>query len=179
MCGACASLPQFQTGELVRVYKGHSHAVTVVTVLGKVMVTACMDKLVRVYDLQVGIKRHTVCVCAHALTTCSVSQSHEQLQVYGGHKDMVMCMAVQRSMVREAATVSFVGFILQCLRLKRDCGVFQIYTGCYDGSVQAVKLNLLQNFRCWVREKADCCAVEKMLSSAQASDTSVLLLIPY
>lgn len=29
--------------------------------------------------------------------------------------------------------------------------VFQIYTGCYDGSVQAVKLNLLQNYRCWVR----------------------------
>lgn len=29
--------------------------------------------------------------------------------------------------------------------------VFQIYTGCYDGSVQAVKLNLLQNHRCWVR----------------------------
>lgn len=44
-----------QTGELVRVYKGHSHAVTVVAVLGKVMVTACLDKLVRVYDLQVRI----------------------------------------------------------------------------------------------------------------------------
>ncbi len=44
-----------QTGELVRVYKGHSHAVTVVAVLGKVMVTACLDKLVRVYDLQVCI----------------------------------------------------------------------------------------------------------------------------
>lgn len=44
-----------QTGELVRVYKGHSHAVTVVAVLGKVMVTACLDKLVRVYDLQVSV----------------------------------------------------------------------------------------------------------------------------
>lgn len=49
--GKCLSV---QTGELVRVYKGHSHAVTVVTVLGKVMVTACLDKLVRVYDLQVS-----------------------------------------------------------------------------------------------------------------------------
>lgn len=29
--------------------------------------------------------------------------------------------------------------------------VFQIYTGCYDGSLQAVKMNLLQNYRCWVR----------------------------
>lgn len=43
-----------QTGQLVRVYKGHSHAVSVVSVLGKVMVTACLDKLVRVYDLQVS-----------------------------------------------------------------------------------------------------------------------------
>lgn len=34
-------------------------------------------------------------------------------------------------------------------------GVFQIYTGCYDGSVEAVKLNLLQNFRCWVRRGVD------------------------
>lgn len=42
-----------QTGELVRIYKGHSHAVTVVAVLGKVMVTACLDKMVRVYELQV------------------------------------------------------------------------------------------------------------------------------
>lgn len=50
-----------QTGELVRVYKGHSHAVTVVAVLGKVMVTACLDKLVRVYDLQVS-------VCARSLS---------------------------------------------------------------------------------------------------------------
>lgn len=44
-----------QTGELVRIYKGHSHAVTVVAILGKVMVTACLDKLVRVYELQVQI----------------------------------------------------------------------------------------------------------------------------
>uniref|UniRef100_A0A4W5PVT2 Uncharacterized protein n=1 Tax=Hucho hucho TaxID=62062 RepID=A0A4W5PVT2_9TELE len=40
------------TGELVRIYKGHGHAVTVVAILGKVMVTACLDKLVRVYELQ-------------------------------------------------------------------------------------------------------------------------------
>lgn len=49
-----------QTGELVRVYKGHSHAVTVVSILGKVMVTACLDKLVRVYDLQVCILKTSV-----------------------------------------------------------------------------------------------------------------------
>lgn len=47
------SIVSVQTGELVRIYKGHSHAVTVVSILGKVMVTACLDKLVRVYDMQV------------------------------------------------------------------------------------------------------------------------------
>lgn len=26
----------------------------------------------------------------------------------------------------------------------------QVYTGCYDGTVQAVKLNLMKNYRCWV-----------------------------
>ncbi|NWV25564.1 ZN106 protein, partial [Origma solitaria] len=88
------------TGELVRIYKGHNHAVTVVNILGKVMVTACLDKFVRVYELQ----------------------SHDRLQVYGGHTDMIMCMTIHKSM---------------------------IYTGCYDGSVRAVRLNLMQNFRCW------------------------------
>lgn len=42
-----------QTGELVRIYKGHGHAVTSIVILGKVMVTASLDKLVRVYELQV------------------------------------------------------------------------------------------------------------------------------
>ncbi|EPQ04008.1 Zinc finger protein 106 like protein [Myotis brandtii] len=49
-------------------------------------------------------------------------QSHDRLQVYGGHKDMIMCMTIHKSM---------------------------IYTGCYDGSIQAVRLNLMQNYRCW------------------------------
>ena len=49
-----------QTGELVRIYKGHSHAVTVVAILGKVMVTACLDKLVRVYELQVSLSGNQI-----------------------------------------------------------------------------------------------------------------------
>lgn len=53
-----------QTGELVRVYKGHSHAVTVVAILGKVMVTACLDKLVRVYDLQVRFSKSLLLLCS-------------------------------------------------------------------------------------------------------------------
>lgn len=29
--------------------------------------------------------------------------------------------------------------------------VLQIYTGSNDGSIHAVKINLMKNFRCWVR----------------------------
>ncbi|KAF7662033.1 hypothetical protein LDENG_00247680, partial [Lucifuga dentata] len=64
------------TSELVRIYKGHPHAITAIVILGKVMVTACLDKLLRVYELQ----------------------SHDHLQVYGSHSDMVMCMAIHKSM---------------------------------------------------------------------------------
>lgn len=49
----CRASFYLQTGELVRIYKGHDHAVTSIVILGKVMVTACLDKLVRVYELQV------------------------------------------------------------------------------------------------------------------------------
>ena len=39
----------------MRIYKGHSHSVTSIIILGKVMVTACLDKLLRVYELQVNL----------------------------------------------------------------------------------------------------------------------------
>lgn len=42
-----------QTGELLCVYKGHSHPVTSIAIFGEVMVTASLDKLVRVYELEV------------------------------------------------------------------------------------------------------------------------------
>ncbi|CAG01232.1 unnamed protein product, partial [Tetraodon nigroviridis] len=133
----CVYTHNIHTGELVRVYKGHSHAVTVVAVLGKVMVTACLDKLVRVYDLQ----------------------SHSQLQVYGGHSDMVTCMAIHQNMVSakpnplhksSPALMKSTDVSVSEPRSSPDAPfVFQIYTGCYDGSLQAVKMNLLQTYRCW------------------------------
>ena len=58
MCGP-------QTGELVRIYKGHSHSVTSIIILGKVMVTACLDKLVRVYELQVTLGFGTLSTNIH------------------------------------------------------------------------------------------------------------------
>lgn len=34
--------------------------------------------------------------CLHCCCGC---QSHDRLQVYGGHSDMVMCMVIHKSMV--------------------------------------------------------------------------------
>lgn len=42
-----------QTGDLLTTYRGHKSAVTSIVVLGTVMVTACLDGLVRVFNLQV------------------------------------------------------------------------------------------------------------------------------
>lgn len=39
----------------------------------------------------------------HAVRTFEIisfsPQSHDQLQVYGGHKDMVMCLSIHKNMV--------------------------------------------------------------------------------
>lgn len=82
---------------------------------------------------------------------------------------MVMCMAVHKSVVSGIKTGPAVFFFLLNINLRGRgsyrkgwintadlclCGRLlhmQIYTGCYDGSVQAVKLNLMKNYRCWVR----------------------------
>ncbi|KAG7263658.1 hypothetical protein CRUP_037990 [Coryphaenoides rupestris] len=146
------------TGELVRIYKGHSHSVTSIIILGKVMVTACLDKLVRVYELQ----------------------SHDRLQVYGGHTDMVMCMAIHKSVVRSICVVilhrSVVAPILPSHRADSTTQCFrlgpQIYTGCYDGSVQAVKLNLMKNHRCWWHGCSLIFGVEEHLTQHLLSDHS-------
>ncbi|XP_070399714.1 zinc finger protein 106-like [Nothobranchius furzeri] len=45
-------LLSLQTGELVRIYMGHGHVIKSIVILGKVMLTACLDKLVRAYELQ-------------------------------------------------------------------------------------------------------------------------------
>lgn len=35
--------------------------------------------------------------------------------------------------------------MIMCMTIHKSV----IYTGCYDGSIQAVRLNLMQNYRCW------------------------------
>lgn len=40
------------------------------------------------------------CHCTRKSESMLSPQSHDQLQVYGGHKDMVMCMAIHKNMVR-------------------------------------------------------------------------------
>uniref|UniRef100_A0A672N715 Zinc finger protein 106-like n=1 Tax=Sinocyclocheilus grahami TaxID=75366 RepID=A0A672N715_SINGR len=91
--------------------------------------------IIRASRLQIHAER---CVCCKRTIFASIASSssgksldcitvillcsHDRLQVYGGHSDMVMCMVIHKSM---------------------------IYTGCYDGSVRAVRLNLIQNYRCW------------------------------
>ena len=56
-----------KNGELIHIYKGQRHAITAVTILGNVMVTASLSGHVSVYDLQVC----TTCKCSSKFQTYS------------------------------------------------------------------------------------------------------------
>uniref|UniRef100_A0A8C4ZG00 Zinc finger protein 106a n=1 Tax=Gadus morhua TaxID=8049 RepID=A0A8C4ZG00_GADMO len=133
------SVRDARNGLLLRTLGGHTKTVLCMKVVNDLVFSGSSDQSVHAHNIHTGelvriYRGHShavtmVAILGKVMLTASLDklvrvyelQSHDRLQVYGGHKDMVMCMTVYKSM---------------------------IYTGCYDGSVQAVKLNLLQNFRC-------------------------------
>lgn len=133
------SVRDAKNGLLLRTLEGHSKTVLCMKVVNDLVFSGSSDQCVYAHNIHSGqlvrvYKGHShavsvVCVLGKVMVTACLDklirvydlQTHEQLQVYGGHKDMVMCMTIHKNM---------------------------IYTGCYDGSVQAVKLNLMQNYHC-------------------------------
>lgn len=133
------SVRDAKTGLLLRTLEGHTKTVLCMEVVSDLVFSGSSDQSVHAHNIHTGqlvriYKGHShgvtvvamlgkvmVTACLDKLVRVYELQSHEQLQVYNGHSDMVMCMTIHQSM---------------------------IYTGCYDGSVQAVKLNLIQNHRC-------------------------------
>jgi len=134
------SVRDAKNGLLLRTLEGHTKTVLCMKVVNDLVFSGSSDQSVHAHNIHTGelvriYKGHShavtvvavlgkvmVTACLDKLVRIYELQSHDRLQVYGGHKDMVMCMAIHKSM---------------------------IYTGCYDGSVQAVRLNLMQNYRCW------------------------------
>lgn len=127
-------------GLLLRTLEGHTKTVLCMKVVNDLVFSGSSDQSVHAHNIHTGeliriYKGHShavtvvnilgkvmVTACLDKLVRVYELQSDDRLQVYGGHTDMIMCMAIHKSM---------------------------IYTGCYDGSIQAVRLNLLQNYRCW------------------------------
>lgn len=63
-------------------------------------------------------------------------------------------MTVHKSVVRRPF------WMFTCVKCERTCVELcicplQIYSGCNDGSIQAVKINLMKNFHCWVRTDSE------------------------
>ncbi|KAL1258126.1 hypothetical protein QQF64_011370 [Cirrhinus molitorella] len=137
---ATISVRDAKNGLLLRTLEGHSKTVLCMKVVNDLVFSGSSDQSVHAHNIHTGelvriYKGHNhavtvvailgkvmVTACLDKLVRVYELQSHDKLQVYGGHSDMVMCMVIHKSM---------------------------IYTGCYDGSVRAVKLNLIQNYRCW------------------------------
>uniref|UniRef100_A0A673A4E2 C2H2-type domain-containing protein n=1 Tax=Sphaeramia orbicularis TaxID=375764 RepID=A0A673A4E2_9TELE len=133
------SVRDAKNGLLLRTLEGHSKTVLCMKVVNDLVFSGSSDQSVYAHNMHSGelmrvYQGHThavsvvavlgkvmVTACLDKLVRVYDLQSHELLQVYGGHKDMVMCMNIHKNM---------------------------IYTGCYNGSVHAVKLNLMQNYRC-------------------------------
>ncbi|XP_058254960.1 zinc finger protein 106 isoform X3 [Hemibagrus wyckioides] len=134
------SVRDAKSGLLLRTLEGHTKTVLCMKVVNDLVFSGSSDQSVHAHNIHTGelvrvYKGHShavtvvailgkvmVTACLDKLVRVFELQSHDRLQVYGGHSDMVMCMVIHKSM---------------------------IYTGCYNGSVQAVRLNLLQNYRCW------------------------------
>ncbi|XP_053142750.1 zinc finger protein 106 isoform X2 [Hemicordylus capensis] len=134
------SVRDARNGLLLRTLEGHSKTVLCMKVVNDLVFSGSSDQSVHAHNIHTGelvriYKGHNhavtvvnilgkvmVTACLDKFVRVYELQSHDRLQVYGGHSDMIMCMAIHKSM---------------------------IYTGCYDGTIQAVRLNLMQNYRCW------------------------------
>lgn len=134
------SVRDARNGLLLRTLEGHSKTILCMKVVNDLVFSGSSDQSVHAHNIHTGelvriYKGHNhavtvvnilgkvmVTACLDKFVRVYELQSHDRLQVYGGHKDMIMCMTIHKSM---------------------------IYTGCFDGSIQAVRLNLMQNYRCW------------------------------
>uniref|UniRef100_A0A4W4G9J1 C2H2-type domain-containing protein n=1 Tax=Electrophorus electricus TaxID=8005 RepID=A0A4W4G9J1_ELEEL len=134
------SVRDARSGLLLRTLEGHTKTVLCMRVVNDLVFSGSSDQSVHAHNIHTGelvriYKGHShavtvvailgkvmVTACLDKLVRVYELHSHDRLQVYGGHSDMVMCMVIHKSM---------------------------IYTGCYNGSVRAVRLNLMQNYRCW------------------------------
>ncbi|XP_004861796.2 zinc finger protein 106 [Heterocephalus glaber] len=134
------SVRDARNGLLLRTLESHTKTILCMKVVNDLVFSGSSDQSVHAHNIHTGelvriYKGHNhavtvvnilgkvmVTACLDKFVRVYELQSHDRLQVYGGHKDMIMCMTIHKSM---------------------------IYTGCYDGSIQAVRLNLMQNYRCW------------------------------
>ncbi|XP_077567075.1 uncharacterized protein znf106b [Stigmatopora nigra] len=125
---------------LLRSLKGHTKTVLCMKVVNDLVFSGSSDHSIHAHNIHTGeliriYKGHAhavtsivilgkvmVTACLDTLVRVYELESHDRLQVYGGHSDMIMCMAIHKSI---------------------------IYTGCHNGTIQAVKLNLMKNYRCW------------------------------
>ncbi|XP_077442744.1 uncharacterized protein znf106b isoform X2 [Stigmatopora argus] len=125
---------------LLRSLKGHTKTILCMKVVNDLVFSGSGDHSIHAHNIHTGellqiYKGHShavtsIVILGKVMVTASLDalvrvyevESHDRLQVYGGHSDMIMCMAIHKSI---------------------------IYTGCHNGTIQAVRLNLMKNYRCW------------------------------
>ncbi|EQB77515.1 zinc finger protein 106 isoform 1-like protein [Camelus ferus] len=142
-------------------FEGHQAAVNAIQIFGNLLYTCSADKTVRAYNLVsrkcIGVfEGHTSKVNCLLVTQtsgknaalytgssdhtirCYNVRNNKRLEIFECHGPRaVSCLATAQEGARKLLVVG-----------SYDCTI-SIYTGCYDGSIQSVRLNLMQNYRCW------------------------------
>ncbi|KAM9840765.1 zinc finger protein 106 [Aulostomus maculatus] len=134
------SVRDAKSGLLLRSLEGHTKTVLCMKVVSDLVFSGSTDASVHTHNIHTGellriYKGHShavtsIVILGEMMVTASLDnlvrvyelQSRDRLQVYGGNSDMIMCMSIHKNV---------------------------IYTGCNDGSIQALKLNLMKSYRCW------------------------------
>uniref|UniRef100_A0A8C1HM20 Zinc finger protein 106 n=1 Tax=Cyprinus carpio carpio TaxID=630221 RepID=A0A8C1HM20_CYPCA len=128
---ATISVRDAKSGLLLRTLEGHSKTVLCMKVVNDLVFSGSSDQSVHAHNIHTG----------------------ELVRIYKGHSHAVTVVAILGKVMVTACLDKLVRvYELQQMLLKMRLVVvclLQIYTGCYDGSVRAVRLNLIQNYRCW------------------------------
>lgn len=130
-CGSADKTVQIfdiKTWERVHCLTCHSGAVSAIEIMGKVLITACFDKMIRCFDLE----------------------RLQLLQVYGGHTDMIFSLATHNGVIYSGSRHGSVqGFILDLTKFHeckwRACG---LHFGILDHLREHIKVHRTVSLEC-------------------------------
>ncbi|XP_056150242.1 zinc finger protein 106 isoform X2 [Lampris incognitus] len=122
----------------------------------RILLVGSYDSTISVRDAKSGLllrslKGHTKTVLCMTTVNDLVFSGSSDLSVYAHNIHTGELMRIYKGYGHTVTSIAVLGKVMVTASLDKLVHVcdLQIYTGCCDGSIQAVKLNLMKNYRCW------------------------------